>query len=339
MEAFQFQRSKKKQANEDNAAGEQKNYCLVLNSNDRVEGTTHNQAEFNIPFEFLQHNYEYYKCEYSFITQPGVYKDAYGEFGATFPATNIMAGNIFDNSTPAGNITVPGSKVYTTDTSVTLPNNLRVSAYRTSLGTGGQYALNQDITIIPTTTFTGTMANGSNTITGVSSGSAIVGRFINATGLTSGARIMYQDPITPTTFYTSKASTAVITAGTFTQYVPITTKLSNASCNISVDFGCKKFLYDTSSKGPSGFMGVAQRYTGSTLSGTNFYRAWFDENPSQIININSFSGTIRTRITNGDGFLLEDSTATSLPLGDMGAWQLAISFTPIPSSAIETQCY
>ena len=36
MSSFQFQQSKKRMANEDNAGGEQKNYCLVLNSNDRV---------------------------------------------------------------------------------------------------------------------------------------------------------------------------------------------------------------------------------------------------------------------------------------------------------------
>ena len=337
MEAFQFQRSKKKQANEDNAAGEQKSYCLVLNSNDRVPESTHNQAEFNIPFEFLPHNYDYYKCEYSFITQPGVYKDAYGEFGGTCTSPTLFA-QIFDATTPVGNITVPGAKLYTTDAGLSLPSDLRILAYKTALGTGGQYQLNQNITSFTSTSFTGSMTSGSNIITGVV-GTPVVGRFISTTGLTTGARILYQDPVTPTSWYVSKAATAAITTGTFTQYFPITTKLSNASCNVSVDFGCKKFLYDTSSKGPSGFMGVAQRYTGSTLSGTNFYRAWFDENPSQIINMNSFSGSIRTKITNSDGFLLEDSTATSLPLGDMGPWQLAISFTPIPSSAIETQCY
>jgi hypothetical protein len=57
--------------------------------------------------------------------------------------------------------------------------------------------------------------------------------------------------------------------------------------------------------------------------------------------MNNFSGTIRTRITNFDGQLLQDTTAgnVKLQLGDMTPWQMFISFTPIPSSAIETQCY
>lgn len=338
MEAFQFQRTKKKQANEDNAV-EQKIYCLVLNSNDRVAGTTHNQAEFNIPFEFLPHNYEYYKMDYSFVTSAGVYRDAYSEFGGTTTSPdNILVATIFDNSTPVGSINVPGSKITTTDTSLTLPENLRILANRTGLTTGGQYQLNQIIAPITTTTFTGTMASGANVITGVG-GTPIIGRFINATGLTNGARLLFQDPATPTTWYITKTATAAITGGSFTQYIPLTTRLNNTIANLSVDFGCKKFIYDTDATGQSGFMGSVQRYTGSTLSGTNYYRSWWYEQPSQIINMNNFSGTIRTRITNGDGFLLEDSTAPGFPLADMTPWQMFLSFTPIPSSAIETQCY
>jgi hypothetical protein len=336
MEAFQFQRTKKRQANEDNAAGEQKNYCLVLNSNDRVAGTTHNEAQFNIPFEFLPHNYEYFKCEYAFQSTCGVYRDAYGEWGGTMPTTSIIAAQIFDPQLPATNLTIPGARLYTSDTSVNLPYDLRIEGNITGLGTGGQYQLNQSITTIPTSTFTGVMTNNSNAITGVV-GTPVIGRFVQATGL-SGARILFQDKSTPTTWYVSRASTAAI-SGTFTQYVPITTMLNNSFANVSVDFGCKKFLYDTSNKGQSGFMGVAPKFVSSTTSGTNYFRAWFDENPSQIINMNNFSGTIRTRITNGDGFLLEDNTGVGLPLDDMKSWQMMISFTPIPSSAIETQCY
>ena len=339
MESFQFQRTKKRQATEDNPAGEQKNYCLVLNSNDRVAGTTHNQAEFNIPFEFLPHNYEYYKMDYVFVSQAGVYRDAYSEFGGTTTTPdNILVATLFDNATPAGSLNVPGAKITTTDTSLTLPENLRILANRTGLSTGGQYQLNQTIAPITTTTFTGTMANGANTITGVV-GTPIIGRFITATGLTNGARVLYQDPATPTTWYVSKTATAVITTGTFTQYIPFTSRLNNVVANLSVNFGCKKFIYDTDASGQSGFMGTIPRYTGSSLSGTNYYRSWWDEQPSQIINMNNFSGTIRTRITNGDGFLLEDSTAPGFQLGDMTPWQLFLSFTPIPSSAIETQCY
>jgi hypothetical protein len=341
MEAFQFQRTKKRQANEDNDGGEQKNYCLILNSNDRVVGTTHNQAEFNIPFEFLPHNYEYYKMDYAFVTTAGVYRDAYSECGATTTSPdNIFAAIMFDNTTPSGSIIVPGSKITTTDTSITLPKNLRIVANRNGLATGGQYQMNQIITPITTTTFTGTMSSGSNIITSVSGGTPIVGRFLNVAGaLATGARVLYQDPTTSTTWYVSKAATGTITAGSFTQYIPFTTRLNNAVANLSVDFGCKKFIYDTDTKGPSGFMGSIQRYTGSSLSGTNFYRSWWYEQSPQIINMNNFSGTIRTRITNGDGFLLEDNTAIGLQLGDMTPWQMIVSFTPIPSSAIESQCY
>jgi hypothetical protein len=339
MEAFQFQRTKKKQANEDNAGNEQKNYCLVLNSNDRVAGTTHNEAQFNIPFEFLPHNYEYYKCEFSFQSSCGFYRDAYGEFGGTMPSTSIFAAQVFDPQLPSSNLTIDGSRLYTSDTSVTLPYDLRIEGNITGLGTGGQYQLNQSITTIPTSTFTGAMANGTNVITGVV-GTPVIGRFVQAAGL-SGARILFQDKITPSSWYLSRASTAAITVGsTFTQYVPITTMLNNSFCNVSVDFGCKKFLYDTSNKGQSGFMGVAPKFASSTTTtGINYFKSWFDENPPQIINMNNFSGTIRTRITNGDGFLLEDNTGVGLQLGDMKSWQMMISFTPIPSSAIETQCY
>jgi len=339
MEAFQFQRTKKRQATEDNAAGEQKNYCLVLNSNDRVAGTKHNEAEFNINFEFLPHNYEYYQMDYAFVTNTGVYKDTYAEFGGSIGGT-LCAAQIFDSTTPAGSIIAPGAKLTTTDTSVILPLNLAISNFRTGLSTGGQYQMNQSIATIATTTFTGTMASGSNTITSVSGGTPIIGRFVNVAGaLANGARVLYQDPVTPTTWYVSKTATGTITAGSFTQYVPITARLNNTVANLSVDFGCKKFIYDTDTQGQSAFMGSVQRYTGSSLSGTNYYRSWWDEQCPQIINMNNFSGTIRTRITNADGFLLEDSTATGLPLGDMTPWQLFLSFTPIPSSAIETQCY
>jgi hypothetical protein len=338
MSSFQFQQSKKRMANEDNAGGEQKNYCLVLNSNDRVGGN-HNTAEFNIPYEFLPHNYDYYKMDYAFQTQTGVYKDTYAEFGAITTAPhNILTAQLFDATTPANTINAPGAKITTSDTSLTLPSNLTITAFKTGLGTGGQYQLNQTIPAITTNTFTGTMASGSNTITGVV-GTPVIGRFITATGLTTGARILYQDPATPTTWYVSKTASAVITAGTFTQYIPFTSRLNNTVANLFVDFGCKKFIYDTHTLGQSGFMGTIPRYTGSSLTGTNYYKSWYDENPSQIINMNNFTGTIRTKITNGDEFPLVDSTATGLPLADMTPWSMFISFTPIPSSQIETQCY
>lgn len=340
MESFQFQRSKKRQATEDNPAGEQKNYCLVLNSNDRIPGTKHNEAEFNINFEFLPHNYEYYQMDYAFVSTAGVYRDSYSEFGGTI-TDNILTATVFDNATPAGSINVPGAKVTSTDTSLTLPENLRISINRTGLTTGGQYQLNNTFTTpITTTTFSGTMSSGSNIITAVNGGTPVVGRFVFVTGsLANGARVLYQDPVTPTTWYLSKTATGGIANGVFTQSIPFTTRLNNTVANLSVDFGCKKYIYDTDTSGPSNFMGSIQRYTGSSLSGTNFYRSWWDEQCPQIINMNNFSGTIRTRITNGDGFLLEDSTAPGFPLGDMASWQLFLSFTPIPSSAIETQCY
>jgi hypothetical protein len=341
MEAFQFQQSKKKMANEDNLAGEQKNYCLVLNSNDRVAGN-HNTAEFNISFEFLPHTYDYYQMDYAFVTTAGVYRDTYAEFGGVSAGTpnNIFSPQIFDNTTPANPVIAPGAKFTTTDTSITLPSNLAVSNFRTATGTGGQYQMNQTFPVISTNTFTGTMSSGTNTITSVSGGTPVVGRFLNVAGaLATGARVLYQDPTTPTTWYVSKVATGTITAGSFTQYIPITARLNNTVANLSVDFGCKKFIYDTDTKGQSGFMGTIPRFTGSSLSGTNYYRSWWNEQPSQIINMNNFSGTIRTRITTLDEFLLVDSTATGLPLGDMTPWQLFLSFTPIPSSAIETQCY
>lgn len=339
MEAFQFQRTKKKQANEDNAV-EQKIYCLVLNSNDRVAGTTHNQAEFNIPFEFLPHNYEYYSCQYSIEISPGVYRDAYGEWGGISSTSNVIAAQIFDPILPVNNLTVPGSRVYTNDTGITLPSDLKVKAFRTAAGTGGQYQLNKDFPNITTTSFTGAMANGAITITGVV-GTPVIGRYVQVGTSLTAARVMAQDETTPTTWYVSRVSTAAITAGTtFTQSLPFYTKLNNSLAYVSLDFGCSKLLYDTSSKGPSSIMGAAQRYTGSSASGAaQYYRAWFNENPSQIINMNNFSGTIRARITNADNFLLEDLTGTNLNLGDMTSWRMMISFTPIPSSAIETQCY
>jgi hypothetical protein len=339
MEAFQFQRTKKRQANEDNAAGEQKNYCLVLNSNDRVVGTKHNEAEFNIPFEFLPHNYEYYKMEYAFVSQAGVYKDTYAEFGA-ISTGDVFTPIIFDATTPSSQIIAPGAKVTTSDTSLTLPTNLTIANFRTGITTGGQYQLNQSISTITTNTFTANMSSGSNIMTNVV-GTPVVGRFVFITGaLASGARVLYQDPNTPTQWYLSKAASGGIATGTFTQYIPFTARLNNTVANLSVDFGCKKFMYDTDTASQSGFMGTIPRYTGSSLSGTNYYKSWWDEQPIQIINMNNFSGTIRTRITNGDGDnLLVDSTATGLPLADMRPWSMFISFTPIPSSHIETQCY
>ena len=345
MESFQFQRTKKKQATEDNPAGEQKNYCLVLNSNDRIPGTTHNEAEFNIPFEFLPNNYEYYSCQYNIEISPGIYRDAYGEWGGVSSSGNGIAAQIFDPTLPVNNQTIPGSRVYTNDTGITLPPDLRVEKFRTAAGTGGVYVLNKSFPTITTTTFTGAMANGATAITGVV-GTPVIGRYVQVSGSLAAARIMAQDDTTPTTWYVSRAATAAITAGTtFTQSLPFYTKLNNSLAYVSLDFGCKKFLYDTSSRGPSSIMGAAQRYTGSIISGasssgaSNYYRAWFDENPPQIINMNNFSGTIRARITNADNFLLEDLTSTNLNLGDMTPWRMMLSFTPIPSSAIETQCY
>lgn len=340
MEAFQFQRTKKRQALEDNASSEQKNYCLVLNSNDRVAGTSHNEAQFNIPFEFLPHNYDYYSCQYSIEISPGVYRDAYGEWGGISSTGNGIAAQIFDPSLPSNNLTIPGSRVYTNDTGITLPSDLRVKAFRTANGTGGVYVLNQSFPAITTTSFTGAMAISSTTITGVV-GTPVIGRYVQVGTSLLAARIMAQDDITPTTWYVSRASTVGIAAGTtFTQSLPFYTKLNNSLAYVSLDFGCSKLLYDTSNKGPSSIMGAVQRYTGSSASGAaQYYRAWFNENPSQIINMNNFSGTIRARITNADNFLLEDLTGTNLNLGDMTPWKMMISFTPIPSSAIETQCY
>jgi hypothetical protein len=107
---------------------------------------------------------------------------------------------------------------------------------------------------------------------------------------------------------------------------------------VSVDFGCKKFIYDTQADGPSSFVGTIPKFS-TTVPGTSYYRSWFDEAPNQIFNMGNFSGTIRTRITNADGDLLTDNTGIGIPLPDMTPWQMFISFTPIPSSAIETQCY
>lgn len=337
MESFQFQSSKKKQATEDNRA-EQKNYCLVLNSNNRVPGTKHNNAEFNINFEFLPRNYKYYKMDYAFVISPGIYKDAYGEWGGVTVANNIIAAQAFDATTPIGNVTVPGSIISTTDTSLTLPRNLEIANFRTALGTGGQYFLNQNIPPITTNTFSGTMNINTNVITGVNGGTPVRGRFIFNGALTTGARLLYQDPDTPTTWYASKTATGNI-VGAFTQYIPFTTRINNTVANLSVDFGCRKFIYDTDSLGPSSFMGTIPRFTASSLSGTNYYRSWWDEHPSQIINMGNFSGTIRTSITNGDEVPLVDTTGTSYVLPDCTPWQLFLSFTPIPSSAIETQCY
>jgi hypothetical protein len=336
MSSFQFQQSKKRMANEDNAGGEQKNYCLVLNSNDRVAGN-HNTAEFNIPFEFLPHNCEYYKMEYAFNTTTGVYRDSYAEFGGNTTGTNdIIAANLFD-TVPANQSIIAGAKITSSDTSVILPSNLQISAIRSGLTTTGQYQLNQVLTPILSNSFTGTMVSGTNVITGVV-GTPVIGRMVTCTGLTTGARVMFQDPTTSTSWYVSKNASATISTGTFTQYVPFYARLNNTIANLSVDFGCKKFIYDTQNDGPSGFVGSAPRVT-NTLAGTNYYRSWYDENPCQIINMNNFSGTIRTKITDADGFLLQDNTATGLQLGDMTPWQMFISFTPIPSSHIESQCY
>jgi hypothetical protein len=340
MESFQFQRSKKKQANEDNAGGEQKNYCLVLNSNDRVAGN-HNTAEFNIPFEFLPHNYEYYRMDYAFQSTAGVYRDGFSEFGiSTLSPHNIISLStaVFD-ANPTGMAIIPGAKVFSLEpSSLTLPSDLKILNFRNGLGGGGAYQLNQTITAITSTTFTASMATTSNIMV-VTAGTPVIGRYVTATAsLPNGARILFQDPTTPSNYFLSKSSTGVIASSTFTQFIPAMTRLNNTVVNLSVDFGCKKFLYDTRADGPSAFVGVIPRIT-NTVAGTNYYRSWWDEQPSQIINMNNFSGTIRTRITNVDGDLLTDDTGIGIELPDMTPWQMFISFTPIPSSAIETQCY
>jgi hypothetical protein len=340
MESFQFQRSKKRQANEDNDGGEQKNYCLLLNSSDRVAGSNHNTAEFNIPFEFLPHNYEYYRMDYSFQTTAGVYKDSFSDFGAQIVTPgNLISTSVFDTAQTTFSI-APNAKVTSTDPLLTFPSNLLVTSYRSGTGGVGVYQLNQTLPLLSTTSFTGTMASGANSITGVV-GTPVIGRYVFvSSSLATGAKVLYQDPVTPTTWYVSKSATGTITAGSFTQYVSFTTRVNNSTATLNMNFGCKKMLYDTSNRSQSSFMGNIQRIT-NTLVGTNQYKSWWQETPSQIINMGNFNGTITTRITNGDDptTLLVDTNFLGQPLSDMTPWQMMVSFTPIPSSSIETQCY
>jgi hypothetical protein len=335
MALFQFQKSKNKMANEDNSGGEQKNYCLVLNSDDRITGN-HNTAQFNINYDFLPRSYEYFKMDFAFQTVGGVYKDNYMEFGGTV-TNNVLTVSVYDSASYSGQAVMPNARVTTLDSETTLPSNLYISSFNTGVGGLGTYSLNQTITNIGTTNINVSIPANSNVLT-LNSGTANIGYFITGTGLPVGTRIVAGGG---TTYYLNKKNdTSALTNAIVTQYVPFVAKVNTATARVNLDFGCQKYIYDTSSQGQSSFIGIAQRNNELTYA-SNHFKMWWEEVPSQVINIQNNTGTITATILNGDDdrIALVDTTLQGLPLSDMTPWVLFISFTPIPSSAIETKSF
>ena len=141
----------------------------------------------------------------------------------------------------------------------------------------------------------------------------------------------------------SKVATGTQTSQTLNLYPAFQAKLNNSTANIHMDFGCKSYIYDNSNNGPSQYIGVAQRYNQGTAS--NHFNLWWEQMPSQVMNIHNSTGVINATIYNGDDQasggqqLMTDISLGGIPMNDFSQWITTISFTPILSSHIDTQSF
>lgn len=334
-----FEYSKKKMANED-YGDEGKTYVLVLNSNNKTTGNNNN-AQFNVDYSFLPKNYQYFKMNYSFQSSGGVYKDQILEFGGS-TSGNTLTVSTYDTAITSQFCALNG-RLTSLMSNVIVPNNTYIT---TGTGTGvgllGTYTLSQtpssDILAISATA---TLVSGSNVVTFSISRSGLAGMFITHTsGLSAGTRIVSGSG---TTWYMSKAATGNHTAQTINLYPAFQVKLNYSTANIHMDFGCKSYIYDNANNGPSQYVGVAQRYNQGTAS--NHFNLWWEQMPSQILNIHNSTGVINTTIYNGDDQasggqqLMTDISLGGIPTLDFSPWIATISFTPILSSHIDTQSF
>lgn len=335
-----FERSKKKMATED-YGDEGKSYVVVLNSNNKTTGTN-NQAQFNIDYSFLPKNYQYYKMNYSFQSAGGVYKDQIIEFGGS-TSGNTLTISVVETVTGVTQFCALNARLSSLMSNVTVPNNTYITAYgSSSVGLLGTYTLSQtpasDILAVSTT---GSLTSSSNVITFSTSRTGILGMFVtHSTNLTAGTRIIAGSG---TTWYMNKVATGSHTSQTMNLYPAFQAKLNYSTANIHMDFGCKSYIYDNANNGPSQYVGVAQRYTQGT--GSNHFNLWWEQMPSQILNIHNSTGVINTSIYNGDdqasggSQLMTDISLGGIPMNDFSPWIATISFTPILSSHIDTQSF
>ena len=335
-----FEYSKKKQARED-YGDEGKSYVVVLNSNNKTTGTN-NQAQFNIDYSFLPKNFQYYKMNYSFQSAGGVYSDEIIEFGGS-TSGNILTISVVETVSGVTQFCALNSRLTSMMSNVTVPNNTYITAYgSSSVGALGTYTLSQTpASDILALSATGSLTSGSNVITFATSRTGILGMFVtHSTNLTAGTRIIAGSG---TTWYMNKTATGTHTSQTMNLYPAFQAKLNNSTANIHMDFGCKSYIYDNANNGPSQYIGVAQRYSHGT--GSNFFNLWYEQMPSQILNIHNSTGVINTTIYNGDDQasggqqLMTDISLGGIPMNDFSPWIATISFTPILSSHIDTQSF
>jgi hypothetical protein len=334
-----FEYSKKKQARED-YGDEGKTYVVVLNSNNKTTGTN-NQAQFNIDYSFLPKNYQYYKMNYSFQSVGGVYSDKILEFGGS-TSGNTLTVSTYD-TTITGQFCALNARLSSMMSNVTVPNNTYITGYgSTAVGLLGTYTLSQtpDSDILGISG-TGTLTSGSNVVTFSVARTGLLGMFIVHSGGTSpGTRIISGSG---TTWVMNKVALSTNTAQTMNLYPAFQVKLSNSTANIHMDFGCSSYIYDNSNNGQSQYVGIAQRYNQGTAS--NHFNLWWEQMPSQILNIHNSTGVIKTTIYNGDDAssggsqLMTDISLGGIPTLDFTPWIATISFTPILSSHIDTQSF
>ena len=334
-----FEYSKKKQSRED-YGDEGKSYVVVLNSVDKTSGTN-NQASFNVDFSFLPKNYQYFKMNYSFQSAGGVYKDQIIEFGGS-TSGNTLTISTYDTAI-TGQFCSLNARLTSLMSNVTyLQSNTYIQSYGTGTGLLGTYTIDMPTFDILAVSTTGSLTSGSNVVTFATSKTGILGMFItHSAGTTAGTRIIGGSG---TTWYMSKVAIATHTSQTMNLYPAFQAKLNNSTANIHLDFGCKSYIYDNAnSSGISSYVGVAQRYNQGTAS--NHFNLWWEQMPSQVMNIHNSTGVINATIYNGDdqasggNQLMTDISLGGIPMNDFSQWIATISFTPILSSHIDTQSF
>lgn len=336
-----FEYSKKKQARED-YGDEGKTYTLIINSNDKSSGTN-NKAQFYIDLSFIPKNYQYFKMSYSFQSAGGTFKDSIIEFGAT-TNVNVLTIVTYDSAI-TGQFCALNSRLYSLDGLVNVTQPTYITSYQSGIGLLGTYGLSNSLLDDPITaqTITGTLTLGSNTVTFSTAQTGLIGKFITHSGglpVSTGARIVSG---AGTTWYMNKQSASSHTAQPMILYNAFQAKVSYGTANVQVDFGCSSYMYDNANQGKSNFLGVSQKYNQGT--GSNHFSTWYEQHPSQVLNIHNSTGDIKATIYNGDDYasggnlLMTDTSLQTVPTPDMTPWVMSVSLTPILSSHIDTQSF
>jgi hypothetical protein len=335
-----FEYSKKKQALQD-YGDEGKNYVVVLNSNEKVSGTNNN-AQFYVDLSFLPKNFQYFKMNYSWQSSGGVYKDQILEFGGS-TSGNTLTVSTYDTAITGQNCALNATLSTLMSNITYLQPNTYISDFQSGYGLLGTYTLSQAPTSdILALVATATLTSGSNVLTLSVARTGLLGMFVvHANGTTAGTRIIAGSG---TTWYLNKPAISTHTNQTMNLYPAFQAKLNYSTANINIDFGCKSYIYDNAnSSGISSYVGVAQRYNQGVAS--NHFNLWFEQMPSQILNIHNSTGVINTTIYNGDdranggNQLMTDISLGGIPTPDFSSWIATISFTPILSSHIDTQSF